>query len=55
MGSEDMSVESMKAPQLILLARNLGCSTPTLKHLQAKAFINKTLNEFCLLKMAKKR
>ena len=55
MESEDMSVESMKAPKLILLARKLGCSTPNLKGPQAKAFINRTLNEFGLLKIAKKR
>lgn len=51
MKKEGRSIDSMKAPQLIYLARKLGCNTGILKSLTTKAFIKRVLNEYNLLKM----
>ena len=44
------SFSSMKGPQMISLARKLGSTTAQLKGANARAFINKVLNEYNLLK-----
>lgn len=51
MAKEGRSLDIMKAPQFISLARKLGCNTRNLKSLTAKAFIKKVLNDHNLLKM----
>ncbi|MCO5546895.1 hypothetical protein L7F22_000332 [Adiantum nelumboides] len=50
LAKEAARIHSMKGPQLITLARKLGCTTASLKPLTAKAYIKKLLNENNLLK-----
>ena len=49
MTKERVSIASMKGPQMISLARKLGSTTVQLKATNARAFINKVLNEYNLL------
>lgn len=53
---EQIGIDSMKAPQMISLARKLGCTTRQLKLTSAKAFIkNLVLNEHNLLTLDRKQ
>ena len=49
MTKERVNIASMKGPQMISLARKLGSTTVQLKATNARAFINKVLNEYNLL------
>ena len=51
MAKERVNVASMRGPQLISLARKLGSTTTQLKVNNARAFINKVLNEYNLLQL----
>ena len=53
MTKERVSIASMKGPQMISLARKLGSTTVQLKAANARAFINKVLNEYNLLQRDK--
>ncbi len=49
MANKKVKFSSMRGPQMISLARKLGSSTAQLKAANARAFINKVLNEYNLL------
>ena len=50
MAEEPVNFASIKGSQMISLARKLGSTTAQLKGANARAFINKVLNEYNLLK-----
>ena len=49
MANKRVNIASMRGPQMISLARKLGSTTAQLKATNARAFINKVLNEYKLL------
>ena len=51
MAKECVNVASMRGPQLISLPRKLGSTTTQLRVNNARAFINKVLNEYNLLQL----
>ena len=55
LAKEGTPIEIMKAPQLINLAKQLGCNTKgPLKATSAKAYINRLKAEYNLLRLDKK-
>ena len=55
MAKEGTPIEIMKVPQLINLAKHLGCNTKgVLKATTAKAYINRVRAEYNLLRLDRK-